>query len=66
MHATLQMAGGRWAERVCAEGKIVVIRQVFQADLRPTTFFFGDECGFRRGRGAGLGLDGSFGLPFDH
>jgi hypothetical protein len=33
---------------VRAEGSIVVIRQVLEADLCPTTFLLGDECGFRK------------------
>ncbi len=41
MHAALQVAGGRWAERVHAEGSLVVIGQVLDANLCSSTFLLG-------------------------
>ncbi len=65
-HAALQVAGGWWIERVRAEGSLVVIGQVLDANLCSSTFLFGNEYGFRRGRGARLELTGSLGLPLLH
>ncbi len=75
MHAALQVATGRWAERVGAGRFVVVFGQVlnrnfrsstfFLGNFRSSTFFWGNECRFGRRRGARLGFTGSLGLPVE-
>jgi hypothetical protein len=66
VHAALQVAKGRWVERI-----FVVLGQVLGGNLGVSTFLvsglnagpFRNECRFGSGRGTGLGFTGSFGLP---
>jgi hypothetical protein len=66
MHAALQLARGRWAERI-----FVVLGQVLGGNFGVSIFFvselnadpFRNESRFGSGRGTGLGFTGSLGLP---